>query len=401
MIMVLMALRGLSANKLRSFLTMLGVIIGVAAVITAVAIGEGSKQAVAESMQRLGTNVLTAFPGQQRRGGASFGFGSINTMRLEDAAAIIRECPSALRVSASVGRSAQIKYQNRNTTTTVNGTGELYPDISNHEMEIGKYFTQKDVKSLRRVAVLGSTTAKDLFDQQNPIGKTIKVKGTSFQVIGRLKQKGGMGFRNPDDALYVPVTTAMRRLFGMDNIQNITVQARSTEMMDKAQEEMEAVLRRRHKIPQGGSSDFIIFNQADMAQTQSDQQGTFSLLITCLAIVSLIVGGIGIMNIMLVSVTERTREIGVRKALGAKRKDILGQFLLEALFLSVAGGLLGVYVGVTGSRLIGENNGWTVVITPQTVAMAFSFSVLVGIFFGFYPALKASKMNPIEALRYE
>jgi putative ABC transport system permease protein len=227
------------------------------------------------------------------------------------------------------------------------------------------------------------------------------VKGTSFQVIGRLKQKGGMGFRNPDDALYVPVTTAMRRLFGMDNIQNITVQARSAEMMDKAQEEMEAVLRRRHKISQGGSSDFIIFNQADMAQTQSDQQGTFSLLITCLAIVSLIVGGIGIMNIMLVSVTERTREIGVRKALGAKRKDILGQFLLEALFLSVAGGLLGVYVGVTGSRLIGDNNGWTVVITPQTVAMAFSFSVLVGIFFGFYPALKASKMNPIEALRYE
>ncbi|MCX6358197.1 MAG: ABC transporter permease [Armatimonadetes bacterium] len=401
MIMVLMALRGLNANKLRSFLTMLGVIIGVAAVITAVAIGEGSKQAVAESMQRLGTNVLTAFPGQQRRGGASFGFGSINTMRLEDAAAIMRECPSALRVSASVGRSAQIKYQNRNTTTSVNGTGELYPDISNHEMELGKYFTQKDVKSLRRVAVLGSTTAKDLFDQQNPIGKTIKVKGTSFQVIGRLKQKGGMGFRNPDDALYVPVTTAMRRLFGMDNIQNITVQARSTEVMDKAQEEMEAVLRRRHKIAQGGSSDFIIFNQADMAQTQSDQQGTFSLLITCLAIVSLIVGGIGIMNIMLVSVTERTREIGVRKALGAKRKDILGQFLLEALFLSVAGGLLGVYVGMTGSRLIGENNNWTVVITAQTVAMAFSFSVLVGIFFGFYPALKASKMNPIEALRYE
>ncbi len=401
MVTVLMALRGLSSNKLRSFLTMLGVIIGVGAVIIAIAIGQGSREAVAESIQRLGTNVMTVFPGQQRRGGISFGFGSQNTMTLDDARAILRECPSVSKVSPAVNRQAQVKYKNRNTSVTINGNGPDYPVISNHPVEEGRYFRDAEVKQLRRVAVLGSTTAKDLFDQQSPVGKTIRINGTSYQVIGKLKEKGGQGFRNPDDMVYVPVTTAMRRLFGMENVQNITVQARSQSLMVRAQDEIDAVLRKRHKIPTGGTADFIIFSQADLAETQNEQQDTFSALITYLAVVSLLVGGIGIMNIMLVSVTERTREIGIRKAIGAKRRNILLQFLLEAMFLSLVGGLLGVVFGVVGSRVVAEANEWKVIVSIPAIILAYGFSALVGVFFGFYPALKASNLNPIEALRYE
>lgn len=401
MVTLLMAFRGLASNKLRSFLTMLGVIIGVGAVIIAIAIGQGSREAVAESIQRLGTNVLTVFPGQQRRGGISFGFGSQNTLTLEDARAILRECPSVARVSPGVNRPAQVKYKNRNTQVTISGTGEHYPIISNHPVAEGRYFTEAEVKQLRRVAVLGSTTAKDLFDQQSPVGKSIRINGTAYQVVGLLKEKGGQGFRNPDDMVYVPVTTAMRRLFGMENVGNITMQARAASLMIKAQEEADAVLRRRHKIPAGGTADFIIFSQADLVETQNEQQNTFSALITYLAVVSLLVGGIGIMNIMLVSVTERTREIGIRKAIGAKRRNILTQFLLEAMALSLVGGLIGVVFGVVGSNLVAEANNWKVIVSTPTIVLAYGFSALVGVFFGFYPALKASNLNPIEALRYE
>lgn len=401
MILVTMALRGLSANKLRSFLTMLGVIIGVGAVIIAVAIGQGSREAVAESIKRLGTNVLTVLPGQQRRGQVSFGFGSIRTLKLEDAPAILRGAPSIARVSPGANGNAQVKYGNRNSTVSINGTGEMYPLISNQTVEEGRYFTAQEVKQSKRVAILGDTTWKDLFDTVSPVNKVIKIKGTSFTVIGRLKKVGGMGFRNPDDAVYVPVTTAMRRLFGLENISNIQIQARSEAVMDKVQDEIEPILRKRHKIPTNGDPDWIVFNQASLQQTQNEQQDTFSNLITYLAIVSLLVGGIGIMNIMLVSVTERTREIGIRKAIGAKRRDILLQFLLEALFLSLVGGLIGVGFGVVGANMVGTINEWRISYAAETVLLAFSFSALVGVFFGFYPALKASKLNPIEALRYE
>ena len=398
---VMMALRGLAANKLRAFLTMLGVIIGVGAVIIAIAIGQGSREAVAESIQRLGTNVLTVLPGQQRRGAISFGGGSSNTMKMADAEAIRRSCPSVARVSPQVNRALQIKYQNKNTNVPVNGTGEHYPLISNHPLQSGRYFTDRDVKSLKRFAILGATTARELFDRQSPIGRTIRIGGQNFEVIGLLREKGGQGFRNPDDAVYVPVTTAMRRLMGLENLQSITVQARSFALMRRAQEEVDSTMRKRRNLASDATADFIIFNQADLADTQNAQQDTFSSLITYLAVVSLFVGGIGIMNIMLVSVTERTREIGVRKAIGARRRDILTQFLLEALFLSLVGGLLGVAFGVAGSNVVGTANNWKVVVQPQTVALAFSFSAVVGVFFGFYPALKASKLRPIEALRYE
>src|SRR5688500_7775098 len=398
---ITMTLRGLGANKLRSFLTMLGVIIGVGAVIIAIAIGHGSREAATENLRRMGTNVLTAMPGQQRRGQVSFGFGSVNTMTLDDANAIVREASLIQRVSPEVDRNAQVKYKNKNTNTRINGTGEHYPVISNHDVIDGRYFTQSEVKGLKRVAVVGATPAKELFDRESPVGKTVRINGINFTVIGKLKEKGGQGWRNPDDAFFVPVTTAMRRLFGMENVSRIVSQARSETSMDRAQTQLEEILRRRHKLPLSGDADFRIFNQADAVETQNEQQDIFSKLITYLAIVSLLVGGIGIMNIMLVSVTERTREIGVRKAIGAKRRDILGQFLLEALFLSLVGGLLGVTFGVVGSNLVGSMNEWKVVIAPETTIMAFSFSALVGVFFGFYPALKASKLNPIEALRYE
>jgi putative ABC transport system permease protein len=401
LIAVRMAWRGLGANRLRAFLTMLGVIIGVAAVIVAIGIGEGSRAAVAESIQRLGTNVLTVIPGAQRVGGVNLGSGSRTTLKMADAEAILKDCPSVGRISPEVNRSFQVKYENKNTNATVNGTGKDYPVISNHPLKTGRYISDSDIRSRARVAVLGSDAANDLFGTTSPIGKTIRVGTQSFQVVGLLKQKGGTGFQNPDSAVFIPNSTAMRRLLGIDYVQRIVCQARTFTLMSRAQKEIDALLRKQHKISSDGQPDFTIFNQADLAEAQDAQQGTFASLITYLAVVSLFVGGIGIMNIMLVSVTERTREIGVRKAIGARRADILLQFLLESLFLSLVGGLMGVAFGFLGSTLIGKANNWRVVIQPTTVALAFSFSAVVGVFFGFYPALKASRLRPIEALRYE
>ncbi len=401
MVSLTTALRGLAANKLRSVLTMLGIIIGVGAVIFAIGMTQGSKAALAESIQKLGSNVITVFPGQRRSGGANMGFGSMNTMKLEDAAAILRGCPSVGKVSPAVNRSAAVKYSNKNTTTTVYGTGEDYPVINNHYIREGKYFTASDVKSLRRVCILGSTTWKDLFDQQSPVGKTIRVKNISFLVIGVFNEKGGMGFRNPDDGVYVPVTCAMRRLFGMENIQTITAQARDETLMIQAQDEMDTVLRKRHKIPTGGTADYMMFNQADLSETQGEQQDNISFIVFIMGVLSLVVGGIGIMNIMLVSVTERTREIGIRKAIGAKRRNILTQFMLEAMILSVSGGAMGIPAGILVANTLGELKQWRIIHAPATILFAFAFSAIVGIFFGLYPAFKASKLDPIEALRYE
>jgi putative ABC transport system permease protein len=398
---VKMAGRGLSANRLRALLTMLGVIIGVGAVIVAIGIGQGSRAAVTESIQKLGTNVLTVLPGQQKKGQISFGFGSRSTLKYGDAAAILSGAPHVAAVDPQVNGQAQVKYKNKNTNTTVNGVGVAYPTTANHALKVGRFFTEQELKALRQVAVLGYTTAEDLFDKESPVGKTIRVAGQNYHVIGVLKKKGGMGFRSPDDGVYIPVTCAMRRLFGKDSLGNLVCQAKTFDDMKVAQEEIETVLNRRHRIAPGADPDFMILNQADLAESQSAQQDTFGSLITCLAIVSLAVGGIGIMNIMLVSVTERTREIGVRKAVGARRRDVLYQFLFEAMFLSLVGGLLGVFAGVAGASFVGMANNWTIVVQPSAVLLAFGFSAVVGVFFGFYPALKASRLRPVEALRFE
>ena len=398
---IIMAFHGVGANKLRAFLTMLGIIIGVGAVIIAVAIGQGSREAVAQSLRQLGTNVLAVYSGQQRQGGISFGMGSSTQLKPSDAMAILRECPTIRRVSPQVNRNAQVKFLDKNSSTTIYGQGNDYPDISNHHVRIGRFFTAEDVRSQRRVAVVGDTVYQDIFGQRSAVGKAIRIAGQRFEVVGVLQRKGGTGFRNPDDGVYVPYTTAMRRLFGMENVQVINCQARNDAVMGRAQAEITKTLRRLHRLSDNQDDDFRIFNQADLADAQNQQQDTFSSLITYLAIVSLVVGGVGIMNIMLVSVTERTREIGVRKAIGAKRRHILSQFLLEALFLSLIGGLLGVGFGIAGAKTVQAVNNWTIVIAPSTVIMAFSFSALVGAFFGFYPAWKAAQMNPIEALRYE
>lgn len=398
---VFMAARGLTANKLRSLLTMLGVIIGVGAVIIAIAIGAGSREAVAQSIQRLGTNVLTVRSGQMRMGPVNLGAGSINNLRFEDGEAILKACPSVIRVCPEVNSGAQIKAGDQNETTSVNGVGEDYGPINNHQISSGRFFGASEVLSYKRVAVLGSTVATDLFKSASPINQTIRIAGQSFLVIGVLQEKGGQGFRNPDLGVYVPVTTAMRRLFGQQNVQAITCQAASLNLMTQAQSEIQKLLRKRHSLAPAQENDFSIFSQADLMQAQNAQQDTFSALITWLAVVSLAVGGIGIMNIMFVSVTERTREIGVRKAIGARKRDVLAQFLFEALFISAAGGILGVVLGVAGAQIVGKSNGWLVSVQPGTVLLAFSFSVIVGVFFGFYPAYKAANLRPIEALRYE
>lgn len=399
-ISVVMAMRGVSANKLRAFLTTLGVIIGVGAVIVAIGIGEGSKAAVAASLKNLGTNSLTVMPGQQKAGAISMGFGSKSTLTLGDAEAILKQVPSILEVSPQVSQAAQIKAGNKNDNVSVYGVGTSYPSVNSHMVERGRFFTEEQNKRRGRVAVLGATTATDLFGTASPINKAIRIAGQRFQVIGVFKKKGGQGPRNPDNGVYVPLMTGMKRLFGLDNLQTITCQAKSAAVMDDAQAGITALLRKRHKLT-SDTNDFILFNQADLMEAQDEQQSTFTTLITCLAIVSLGVGGIGIMNIMLVSVTERTREIGVRKAIGARRRDVLAQFVFEALFLSSLGGVLGVAAGYGGATIVSKTNGWAVTIAPATVVMAFGFSALVGVFFGFYPALKASKLRPIEALRYE
>ncbi len=402
MVGLVAALRGLAANKLRSFLTMLGVIFGVAAVIVAVALGQGSRDASLKRFQRFGTRTLTVIPGRQSRAGISFG--AVSTLKIDDAKAILRGAPSVRNVSPERSGFLQVKAGNKNTNTQVYGCGAAFPKIRNFEFVQGGFFTEADIRSKRFVCALGWQVYKDLFGSGSVIGQKVYVKGQSFKVLGVFKERGGGGFQNEDDRVYVPVTSALRRLFGSDNIlSTMSVEGRSEGAMQKAQDEVSEVLKRRHKIGGNKPNDFIIFNNAVAAQNSSEQAADFEQLISWLAAVALIVGGIGIMNIMLVSVTERTREIGVRKAIGAKRWHILLQFLLEAMFLSLTGGLIGVIGGVCFTKfgLPALKPAWETSLTLPPVLIAFGFSALVGVFFGFYPAYKASKLDPITALRFE
>ncbi|MCS7309651.1 MAG: ABC transporter permease [Armatimonadota bacterium] len=395
------ALQSLLANKLRSALTMLGIIIGVGAVIAMISVAQGAREQTMQRIQQLGTNVLVVFPGQQRFGAAFGGFGSMQILKPEDVDAIRRSCPSVRAASPEVRRNAQAKYKNRNTNTNISGVAPEYSQIRNYPVQQGRFFNQREVDSMARVCVIGQTVYENLFNGSSALGKTIRIRGISFKVVGVLAPKGAQGFGNPDDIIFVPYTTAMRRLFGVDFINSISVQAVSEERMNAAYQEVEQLMRRRQRLNPGQENNFRIMNQAEFVQTAEDVSRTFTLLLAGIASVSLLVGGIGIMNIMLVSVTERTREIGIRKAVGAKRRDILLQFLIEAMTLSLVGGLIGIGAGLGAAYALGSTAGWQIHVTPYPILLAFGFSAAVGIFFGIYPAQKASALNPIEALRYE
>ena len=398
------AFRGLAANKLRSFLTTLGVIFGVAAVIVAVALGQGSRDASMRRFQKLGTTTMTVIPGRQNKGGVTFG--SVSTLKLRDVLAILKNCPSVRHVSPEKGQNFQVKHGNKNVDPSVFGCGPDEIKIRHYELREGRFFTEDENKRNQSVCVLGNGAFKDLFGSGTCAGQSILIKGHKFKVLGSLVERGGGGFINEDDRVYVPIFTGMRQLFGgtdPTSVSTLSVEGRSEAVMQRAQDEVAAALRKSHALSDNKQNDFIIFNAGTQAQASSEQAADFEQLINCLAAVALLVGGIGIMNIMLVSVTERTREIGVRKAVGAKRRDILLQFLMEALFLSLTGGLIGVVFGIafTLFGLPAVKPAWETTLTVAPIVIAFSFSALVGIFFGFYPAWKASMLNPIEALRYE
>lgn len=400
------ALQGLAANKLRSFLTMLGVIIGVGSVIVMVALGQGVARATQAAIQQLGTNVLTVIPNSQVQGGVSQGLGSQQTLRLSDVDAILRNCASVKAVTPEYRGSATLVYGRSNTRSTVQGASPEYFEIRNMPLARGRAFTAAEVRRRAKVAVLGDSVRETLFGANEPVGKYIKLNRQSFQVIGVVEKRGAGGFRNPDDQVTIPITTAMRRVFGADYLQSISIQAISADRMQEAQAEVLQALAATHKLKAGDEPDVRVFNQADLTESANAQSNYLTMLLAGIAFVSLIVGGIGIMNIMLVSVTERTHEIGIRKAVGAKRRNILSQFLIESVTLSLVGGLVGIAAG-TGVALWmaqpkdGGGLGFPMLLTPAPMLIAFAFAVLIGAFFGIYPAMKAAALSPIQALQYE
>ena len=394
-----MAIRSLISHKLRTFLTALGIIIGVASVISMISIGEGARQQTLSTISKFGTNIITIKPGQKKTRHVTTG--KVDTLILDDAYFIEKNVSLITGVAAQVYRSAQLKFGNKNTNTTVRGTGKNYVHLANFEMHKGRYFNKQEINASKRVCVLGATVVKNLFEERNPLGQTIKVDGKNFIVIGITEPKGALSWFDPDDQIFIPVTTAQKRVFGMNHIQSIDVQAAKIEDLELIKDDISQILRLRHNIPEDKENDFYVQNSSQWLNSWGDAAKTFTYLLGGIAAISLMVGGIGIMNIMLVSVTERTREIGIRKAIGAKKKEILEQFLIESVVISFLGGGVGVILGIAISKMVSNIGGWETIVSTQSILLAFGFSAGIGIFFGFYPANKAANMNPIEALRYE
>ncbi|MYC77591.1 FtsX-like permease family protein [Candidatus Poribacteria bacterium] len=394
------ALSALLANKLRSMLTMLGVIIGVGAIITTTSIGEGAKADVTERIQTLGANILAVRPGQSRfrgRGSAD----ARKSLTVADMEALQERGKTFGYVTPEVSSRAQVKYLNRNANTTIVGTSPEYLVTANFTVEKGRFFTESEIRYRQRVCVLGKTVVDNLFEEIEPVGQTIKIKNVGFHVVGVMKEKGASGWRNPDDQVFIPYSTAMKRVFGEDYLSSISIQANDDKLLAAAETEVTELLRKQHKIPINKELDFHIRNQAEFMETLEESNQTFTNLILGIAVVSLVVGGIGIMNIMLVSVTERTKEIGLRKAVGAQRSDILAQFLVESTSLALVGGVIGIGVGIAGAELVTSFWEWRTLVSPMYGMVSFVVSALVGIFFGAYPAWKAAKLHPIDALRHE
>ncbi|UCE05203.1 MAG: ABC transporter permease [bacterium] len=395
------SLSALNRNKMRSFLTALGIIIGVGAVITMVSIGQGAKKAVEERFESMGTNLIFVHSHSRSVRGRS-GAGTYVNLTEADAKAIAEKCDAVKYVSPNVSGRAQTIYGNKNWNTSIQGVGAMYPVIRNWEMEEGIFFDENHVKTGAKVCVLAPEVKKNLFIEENPIGKIIRINKIPFKIIGILKAKGQSGgWFNRDDMILMPFKTAQKRLFGLDHINSIDISAVSSILAQEAARQVEELLLIRHKIAPDAEHDFHIGDMTEIAEGAAESTQIMTNLLGGIALVSLIVGGIGIMNIMLVSVTERIREIGIRMSVGAKEKDILLQFLTEAIVLSILGGTLGVGIGIIASKLTSQISGWDTLISPISIVLAFLFSATVGIFFGFYPAHKASKLDPIEALRYE
>jgi len=396
------AFRALQRNKLRSFLTMLGIIIGVGAVIAMLAIGQGAEYSVKEQIAALGTNVIMIFPGAQQQAGVRTSAGSAVMLTEDDATAISRECPAVQYLSPGSMAGGQVIAGNLNWSTAIQGVGGDYLTIRDWSLEYGEFFTDQDIKGAAKVCVLGRTVADNLFPDSSPVDQTIRIRNVPFKVTGVLSKKGqnAMG-QDQDDVIIAPYTTVIRRLSHWPNLRFILVSAASMNDMTTAQTQITELLRMRHKIQPYDADDFTIRNQTDLAATATATTQILTILLASIASVSLLVGGIGIMNIMLVSVTERTREIGIRMSIGARGRDILTQFLIEALVLSLLGGFVGIVLGTVGSSVISSLAKWPTIVTAFSIALSFGFSIAIGIFFGFYPARKAALLNPIDALRYE
>jgi putative ABC transport system permease protein len=396
------AVRALARNTMRSSLTMLGIIIGVGAVIAMVSVGQGAKAQVEDQIASIGSNLLMVFPGSTTQGGVHAGSGTVTTLTEDDANAIQKELSSVHLAAPSLRTVAQVVSANQNWSTGVTGTSPEYFVVRDWTFESGGAFSASDMTGAAKVAVVGSTVSENLFGSQDPVGQIIRIQNVPFKVVGLLAPKGqsAMG-HDQDDTVVIPLSTLQKRIMGVTNIQTIMVSAHSPEDTVTAEGEIQRLLHQRHHIPAGQEDDFTVRNMTDIAAAAEASSKIMTILLGSIASVSLIVGGIGIMNIMLVSVTERTREIGIRMAVGAKSRDILLQFLVEAVVLSLSGGILGVILGVASARIISAFVHWPTIISLRSILLATMFSIVIGIFFGMYPARRAAALDPIEALRYE
>ncbi|AFM28056.1 ABC transporter permease [Desulfomonile tiedjei] len=402
---LIVAAGALRVNVLRSVLTMLGIVIGVGAVIVMVALGMGARELIGDRIRSMGTNLILVIPGASKQGGVHMGSGTVHTLTARDCEAISKNCVSVTAAAPNWGQVTQIVYGNRNWRARVSGTTVDFFVVREWNILTGRIFNAQEERAGSKVCVIGTTVANQLMGGTDAAGKIIRIQNVPFQVVGVLEAKGqSPGGEDQDDAVYVPLAAAHSRLFGTpfkDEVRVIIVQAESQEFLPRAQEEITELLAKRHRIAPGADNDFTVKSLTDVMRASEESLKVMTTLLGSIAAISLLVGGIGVMNIMLVSVTERTREIGIRMAVGAKTLDILGQFLVEACVLTMLGGITGIVFGIASSYVFAQVSNWPVLVSPISVAAAFGVSAAVGIFFGFFPAFKASRLNPIDALRYE